>query len=53
MGIGAGGTGFPVMGIKRKKPAQAISEAIEVIRALWRGETVDYEGEVIPAATGG
>jgi 5,10-methylenetetrahydromethanopterin reductase len=47
LGIGAGGTGFPVMGIQRVKPAQAIREAITVIRALWRGETVDFHGEVI------
>ena len=47
LGIGAGGTGFPEMGITRIKPAQAIKEAILVIRGLWRGETVDYQGEVI------
>jgi 5,10-methylenetetrahydromethanopterin reductase len=47
LGIGAGGTGFPEMGITRTKPAQAIKEAIHVIRGLWRGETVDFEGEVI------
>lgn len=47
LGIGAGGTGFPVMGIRRVKPAQAIREAVTVIRALWRGETVDFHGEVI------
>ena len=52
MGIGAGGTGFPVMGIQRTKPAKAIKEAIEIIRPLWRGETVDYEGEVISCKNG-
>jgi 5,10-methylenetetrahydromethanopterin reductase len=46
-GIGAGGTGFPAMGIKRKKPATAIKEAILVIKRLWAGETVDFDGEVI------
>ncbi|MCC7448795.1 MAG: LLM class flavin-dependent oxidoreductase [Anaerolineae bacterium] len=45
--IGAGGTGFPAMGIKRAKPAQAIKEAVLVIRGLLRGETVDMQGEVI------
>ncbi len=45
--IGAGGTGFPAMGIKRTKPAQAIKEAVLVIRGLLRGETVDMQGEVI------
>lgn len=52
LGIGAGGTGLPVMGIPRIKPAQAITEAVEVIRALWRGETVDHQGEVIQVYNG-
>jgi len=49
LGIGAGGTGFPAMGIHRVKPAQAIKEAIHVIRGLLRGETVDFHGEIIQA----
>ena len=52
LGIGAGGTGFPVMGIRRTKPAQAIKEAVDVIRRLWRGETVDLQGEVIEVKNG-
>ena len=52
LGMGAGGTGFPVMGITRKKPATAIREAVTVIRGLWRGETVDFEGEVIQCRNG-
>jgi 5,10-methylenetetrahydromethanopterin reductase len=47
LGMGAGGTGFPVMGIQRVKPAKAIKEAIHVIRSLWSGKTVDFQGEVI------
>src|SRR6516162_1741739 len=47
LGIGAGISGFAELGIDRRKPARAIREAIEVIRALLRGETVDYRGEVI------
>lgn len=47
LGIGAGGTGFPVMGIQRVNPAQAIKESIQVIRGLWKGETVDLHGKVI------
>lgn len=47
LGIGAGGTGFPAMGIERIKPAKAIGEAIHVIRGLWRGKLVDFHGEVI------
>lgn len=52
LGLGAGGTGFPVMGIERTKPAQAIKEAVEIIRPLWRGETVHYKGEVLRCING-
>jgi len=47
LGIGAGISGFAELGIDRKKPARAIREAIELIRALLRGETVDFDGEVV------
>lgn len=47
LGIGAGGTGFPEMGIKRAKPAQAVKEAVLVIRRLLNGERVDFQGKVI------
>ena len=47
LGIGAGISGFAELGIDRRKPAKAIREAIELLRALLRGETVDYRGEVI------
>jgi 5,10-methylenetetrahydromethanopterin reductase len=47
LGIGAGISGFAELGIDRRKPARAIREAIELLRALLRGETVDYLGEVI------
>jgi len=47
LGIGAGISGFAELGIERRKPATAMREAIEVIRALLRGETVDYRGEAV------
>jgi 5,10-methylenetetrahydromethanopterin reductase len=47
LGIGAGISGFTELGIARRKPARAIREAIEAIRALLRGETVDLHGDVI------
>jgi 5,10-methylenetetrahydromethanopterin reductase len=47
LGIGAGISGFAELGIDRRKPALAIREAIELIRALLRGETVDSRGEVV------
>jgi 5,10-methylenetetrahydromethanopterin reductase len=52
LGIGAGISGFAEIGIERRKPARAIREAIEVIKALLRGEQVDYDGEVIRFAKG-
>ena len=47
LGIGAGISGFVELGVVRKKPAVAIREAIEVVRALLRGESVDFHGDVI------
>jgi 5,10-methylenetetrahydromethanopterin reductase len=47
LGLGAGISGFAELGINRAKPARAIYETIEVIRALLRGERVDFHGEVI------
>lgn len=45
--MGAGGTGFPELGLARTKPALAIKEAIAVIRRLLAGERVDFQGEII------
>jgi 5,10-methylenetetrahydromethanopterin reductase len=45
--MGAGGSGFPAMGIARTKPATAIREAIEIMRGMWHGETVTLRGKVI------
>lgn len=47
LGIGAGISGFAELGIKREKPARAIREAVEVIRRLLAGDSVDYRGQVI------
>lgn len=47
LGIGAGISGFAELGITRRKPARAIKETIEVIRALLRGSSVEFHGEVI------
>jgi len=47
LGIGAGISGFAELGIERKKPPRAMREAIELIRALLRGEQVDFHGEVV------
>lgn len=47
LGIGAGGPGFPELGVERIRPAVAVSEAVELIRRLLAGERVDYWGELI------
>lgn len=50
--IGAGGSGFPAMGLARRKPATAIREAIQIMRAMWRGERVTLKGEVVSVSEG-
>jgi len=47
LGIGAGGidTLLP-MGLERRKPLTAVKEMIHIIRALGRGQAVDFQGEV-------
>ncbi len=45
--LGAGGTGLDRLGIERRRPARAISEAITVIRRLLAGENVSFEGEIV------
>jgi 5,10-methylenetetrahydromethanopterin reductase len=47
LGIGAGISGFTELGLNRRKPARAIREMIELIRALLRGESVYFQGQVI------
>lgn len=49
LGLGAGGSGFPAMGIERRRPALAIREAVSMIRALLGGDSVTYEGAVLSA----
>jgi len=47
LGLGAGGRGLAETGIVPRRPAVALKEAIEILRALLRGETVDFQGQVI------
>jgi 5,10-methylenetetrahydromethanopterin reductase len=46
LGLGAGGSGFPQMHLERKQVNQALREAITIIRDLFTGRTVDFEGAV-------
>lgn len=47
LGYGAGLSGFHNLGLRHVKPAVALREGIHIVRRLWAGEEVTYEGEVI------
>ena len=47
LGMGAGISGFAALGIERRSPATALREAIHVIRALTRGEHIDFSGKMV------
>ena len=46
LGLGAGG-GLGHYGVERSRPAVAVREAVDVIRALQRGEAVTFEGRYV------
>jgi len=48
--IGAGSHFETLPDLKRERPVRAMREAIEMMRGLWRGERVHYEGEVVRLA---
>ncbi|MDQ7857633.1 MAG: LLM class flavin-dependent oxidoreductase [Armatimonadota bacterium] len=50
LGLGAGVSGFKELGVARDRPAVAMRETIEIVRALLRGERVAYDGAVVRAA---
>lgn len=45
--LGAGGTGFKEMGIQRVSPLVALEESVNIIRGLFRGETVTLPGKIM------
>lgn len=45
LGIGAGAAGLSAMGIGRDRPQTAIREAVELMRLIWSGGHVDYQGQ--------
>lgn len=45
--LGAGGSGFQAMGVKRQRSALALREAYQVINGLRAGQEVTLEGEMI------
>jgi 5,10-methylenetetrahydromethanopterin reductase len=52
LGLGAGGSGFSQLGLSRERPALALREAIDLMRMLWRGGPVEYEGTTVHWGTG-
>jgi 5,10-methylenetetrahydromethanopterin reductase len=47
VGLGAGGPGFPPMGVERRRPAAAMADAVAILRGLLAGRRVDHEGAVL------
>lgn len=47
IGMGAGGSGFPPMGVTRRAPVSALADAVEIIRGLLAGGEVNVEGKVL------
>ena len=52
LGLGIGGQGFRELGVERRRPVAALRETIEVVRGLWSGRTVDFQGKVVSLAGG-
>jgi 5,10-methylenetetrahydromethanopterin reductase len=51
LGLGAGGSlTLDPLTIQRLKPLTALSEQVEITRALYKGEVVNYQGEFIQLA---
>ncbi len=46
LGIGAGGSGFAEMHVERKQVNQALRESITIIRDLFSGGTVNFDGDL-------
>lgn len=46
LALGAGGSGFAQMHLERKHPNQALRETVTMIRGLFSGEAVDFDGEL-------
>jgi 5,10-methylenetetrahydromethanopterin reductase len=48
LGLGAGSTGFPALGLTPRLPAQAVTECIELCRRMWHEpKAFSYQGQQI------
>ena len=52
VGIGAGGSGFPAMGIQREQPVAATADAIAIMRGMWAGKPATVDGKVVSVWSG-
>ena len=52
VGMGAGGSGFPAMGIQRERPVAAMRDAIAIMRGMWSGQPAVVEGKVVSVRNG-
>ena len=52
VGIGAGGSGFPAMGIQRERPVAAMGDAIAIMRGMWSGKPASVDGKVVSVKNG-
>lgn len=44
--LATGGANFKEVGLARTRPVKTMAEGVEIIRRLFRGETVSFEGEI-------
>jgi 5,10-methylenetetrahydromethanopterin reductase len=44
--LGTGGANFKEVGLVRSRPAKTLEEGVEIMRRLFHGETVTFEGEI-------
>ncbi|MGI0090260.1 MAG: LLM class flavin-dependent oxidoreductase, partial [Nitrososphaerales archaeon] len=47
LGIGAGGAGLKSLGLSRTNPVKTIRDAINILRALLRGESISWKSEAV------
>jgi len=52
LGIGVGFSGLEAMGIERARVVTKLRESIELIRRLWAGESLTYDGETVSFSNG-
>lgn len=49
LALGAGGSGFPMMGVQRRHSTLALREAYAVMKSLLAGEQVTFQGKLVQA----